>query len=82
MYMYTSCMAFGISRALHSMQQRVLGASNSDRPTEVNPSPHILVFKAHKLVYRSTLGSRVIKKKSHTRRTSTLIFKVNMPCEK
>ncbi|KAJ1486131.1 hypothetical protein T484DRAFT_1790786, partial [Baffinella frigidus] len=32
---FTSCTAFGISRALHSMQQRVLGASNSDRPTEV-----------------------------------------------
>jgi len=32
---FTSCTAFGISRALHSMQQRALGASNSDRPTEV-----------------------------------------------
>jgi hypothetical protein len=32
---FTNCTAFGISRALHSMQQRVQGASASDRPTEV-----------------------------------------------
>lgn len=32
---FTSCTAFGISRALHSMQQRVQGSSASDRPTEV-----------------------------------------------
>lgn len=32
---YTGCTAFGISRALHSMQQRVQGSSPSDRPTEV-----------------------------------------------
>jgi len=32
---FTNCTAFGISRALHSMQQRVQGATASDRPTEV-----------------------------------------------
>ena len=32
---FNNCTAFGISRALHSMQQRVQGASSSDRPTEV-----------------------------------------------
>ena len=32
---FTNCTAFGISRALHSMQQRVQRASASDRPTEV-----------------------------------------------
>ena len=32
---FTKCTAFGISRALHSMQQRVQGTSSSDRPTEV-----------------------------------------------
>uniref|UniRef100_A0A7S4P489 HECT-type E3 ubiquitin transferase n=1 Tax=Guillardia theta TaxID=55529 RepID=A0A7S4P489_GUITH len=35
---FTSCTAFGISRALHSLQQRVQGSSSSDRPSEVRIS--------------------------------------------
>mmetsp|Transcript_36383 Transcript_36383/g.82056 ORF Transcript_36383/g.82056 Transcript_36383/m.82056 type:complete len:1588 (-) Transcript_36383:29-4792(-) len=35
---FTSCTAFGISRALHSLQHRVQGSSSSDRPSEVRIS--------------------------------------------
>ena len=38
---FTSCTAFGISRALHSLQQRVQGSSSSDRPSEVVISPRL-----------------------------------------
>ena len=38
-------------------------ASSDSRPNQTSPVP-TLVFKAHRLVYHSTLGLRVIKKKT------------------